>query len=87
MINNAEKFNQALGLPYRIVNIVSGELNNAVAKKLGKNVFPTHLPRYRYISGLSVSLVWKRGFPILVCFRELVSCSNCTDHQSRRLHI
>ncbi|XP_063921557.1 serine--tRNA ligase, cytoplasmic [Zophobas morio] len=34
MINNAEEFCQALGIPYRIVNIVSGALNNAAAKKL-----------------------------------------------------
>merc|ERR1711970_676783 len=33
MIRNAEKFYQSLGIPYRIVNIVSGELNNAAAKK------------------------------------------------------
>ncbi|XP_061187795.1 probable serine--tRNA ligase, cytoplasmic [Saccostrea echinata] len=34
MILNAEEFNQLLGIPYRIVNIVSGALNNAAAKKL-----------------------------------------------------
>lgn len=34
MIGNAEAFYQALGIPYRIVNIVSGALNNAAAKKL-----------------------------------------------------
>ncbi|XP_048740826.1 serine--tRNA ligase, cytoplasmic-like [Ostrea edulis] len=34
MINNAEEFNKLLGIPYRIVNIVSGALNNAAAKKL-----------------------------------------------------
>uniref|UniRef100_A0A915K7K5 serine--tRNA ligase n=1 Tax=Romanomermis culicivorax TaxID=13658 RepID=A0A915K7K5_ROMCU len=33
MISNAESFCQALNIPYRIVNIVSGELNNAAAKK------------------------------------------------------
>ncbi|KAH3880422.1 probable serine--tRNA ligase, cytoplasmic [Dreissena polymorpha] len=33
MVGNAEAFNQALGIPYRIVNIVSGALNNAAAKK------------------------------------------------------
>lgn len=33
MIANAESFHQALGLPYRIVSIVSGELNNAAAMK------------------------------------------------------
>lgn len=34
MISNAEKFCQALEIPYRVVNIVSGALNNAAAKKL-----------------------------------------------------
>jgi seryl-tRNA synthetase len=34
MIGNAEAFYQALNIPYRIVNIVSGALNNAAAKKL-----------------------------------------------------
>jgi len=34
MISNAEKFYQCLEIPYRIVCIVSGALNNAAAKKL-----------------------------------------------------
>ncbi|XP_037026417.1 serine--tRNA ligase, cytoplasmic [Bradysia coprophila] len=34
MIGNAEKFCQDLGIPYRIVNIVSGALNHAASKKL-----------------------------------------------------
>ncbi|KAF7996339.1 hypothetical protein HCN44_001971 [Aphidius gifuensis] len=34
MIANAEEFYQDLGIPYRIVNIVSGALNHAAAKKL-----------------------------------------------------
>jgi len=33
MINMAEEFYQSLGIPYRTVAIVSGELNNAAAKK------------------------------------------------------
>ena len=33
MLASAEAFYQALGLPYRVVNIVSGELNLAAAKK------------------------------------------------------
>jgi seryl-tRNA synthetase len=65
MIGNAEEFYQALGIPYRIVNIVSAELNNAAAKKFD-------------LEG------W---FPGSGAFRELVSCSNCTDYQSRRLKI
>jgi len=33
MIGNAEAFNQLLGIPYRVVTICSGALNNAAAKK------------------------------------------------------
>uniref|UniRef100_T1JGF7 serine--tRNA ligase n=1 Tax=Strigamia maritima TaxID=126957 RepID=T1JGF7_STRMM len=63
MIANAEDFYQALGIPYRLVNIVSGELNNAASKKLDLEAW----------------------FPGSAAFRELVSCSNCLDYQSRRL--
>lgn len=34
MISNAEDFCKELGIAYRIVNIVSGALNHAAAKKL-----------------------------------------------------
>ncbi|CAF0922839.1 unnamed protein product [Adineta steineri] len=65
MIGNAEEFNQRLGIPYRIVNIVSGELNNAASKKFDLEAW----------------------FPGSGKFRELVSCSNCLEYQSRRLRI
>ena len=65
MIANAEEFYQKLNIPYRIVNIVSGALNNAAAKKLDLEAW----------------------FPASKEFRELVSCSNCLDYQSRRLLI
>jgi seryl-tRNA synthetase len=65
MISNAEEFFQSLEIPYRVVNMVSGELNLAAAKKYD-------------LEG------W---FPGSRAYRELVSCSNCTDYQSRRLRI
>uniref|UniRef100_A0A0L8GU00 serine--tRNA ligase n=1 Tax=Octopus bimaculoides TaxID=37653 RepID=A0A0L8GU00_OCTBM len=65
MIANAENFTKSLGIPYRIVNIVSGALNNAAAKKLDLEAW----------------------FPGSGAFRELVSCSNCTDYQARRLKV
>jgi seryl-tRNA synthetase len=34
MIANAEDFYKDLGIPYRIINIVSGALNHAASKKL-----------------------------------------------------
>ncbi|XP_030589058.1 serine--tRNA ligase, cytoplasmic [Archocentrus centrarchus] len=65
MIGTAEEFYQSLGIPYRIVNIVSGALNHAASKKLDLEAW----------------------FPGSGAFRELVSCSNCTDYQARRLRI
>eukprot|EP00795_Rhopilema_esculentum_P000654 gene654-10360_t len=65
MCKNAEEFYQELEIPYRIVNIVSGALNNAAAKKLDLEAW----------------------FPGSGAFRELCSCSNCTDYQARRLMV
>ncbi|XP_044770025.1 serine--tRNA ligase, cytoplasmic isoform X4 [Neomonachus schauinslandi] len=65
MITTAEDFYQSLGIPYHIVNIVSGSLNHAASKKLDLEAW----------------------FPGSGAFRELVSCSNCTDYQARRLRI
>ncbi|XP_009999186.1 PREDICTED: serine--tRNA ligase, cytoplasmic, partial [Chaetura pelagica] len=65
MMATAEEFYQALGIPYHIVNIVSGSLNHAASKKLDLEAW----------------------FPGSGAFRELVSCSNCTDYQARRLRI
>jgi seryl-tRNA synthetase len=64
MIGASEEFYQSLGLPYRVINICSGALNNAAAKKFDLEAW----------------------FPGSGAFRELVSCSNCTDYQARRLN-
>ncbi len=68
MIENSEAFYESLGLPFRIVNIVSGALNNAAAKKYDLEA-------------------WFPGADEGNEFRELVSCSNCTDYQARRLNV
>ncbi|EXC15377.1 Serine--tRNA ligase [Morus notabilis] len=65
MIKNSEDFYKMLKIPYQVVSIVSGALNDAAAKKYD-------------LEG------W---FPASQTYRELVSCSNCTDYQSRRLEI
>ncbi|KAL0922068.1 hypothetical protein M5K25_006030 [Dendrobium thyrsiflorum] len=65
MLKNSEEFYQELKIPYQIVSIVSGALNDAAAKKYD-------------LEG------W---FPASKAYRELVSCSNCTDYQARRLGI
>jgi len=54
-----------LNLPYQVVSIVSGALNDAAAKKYDLEAW----------------------FPASQAYRELVSCSNCTDYQARRLEI
>jgi len=65
MLKNSEDFYQEIGLPYQVVSIVSGALNDAAAKKYDLEAW----------------------FPASKTFRELVSCSNCTDFQARRLGI
>jgi len=54
-----------LELPYRVVTIVSGALNDAAAKKYDIEAW----------------------FPGYEQYMELVSCSNCTDYQSRALEV
>lgn len=65
MRDTAEAFYQSLKLPYRVVVIVSGALNNAAAKKYDLEAW----------------------FPYQGEYKELVSCSNCTDYQTRELEI
>lgn len=61
MLAIAEEFYQSLEFPYRVVCIVSSELNDAAVKKYD-------------LEG------W---YPGQKAYRELVSCSNCTDYQAR----
>ncbi|VWU52550.1 serine--tRNA ligase, putative [Hepatocystis sp. ex Piliocolobus tephrosceles] len=65
MIKTCEEFYQSLNIPYRVISIVSGALNNAAAIKYDLEGY----------------------FPSCNQFRELVSCSNCTDYQSINLNI
>ena len=61
MLQAAEDFYESLGIGYRVVCLVSSELNDAAVKKYD-------------LEG------W---FPGQNTYRELVSCSNCTDYQAR----
>jgi len=65
MISTSEKFYQALNLPYHVIKIVSGGLNDAAAMKYDLEAW----------------------FPGYEAYRELVSCSNCLDYQSRALEV
>lgn len=60
-----EEIWQAIGIPYHIINIASGDLGAPAAKKYD----------IEYWSKVDKT------------YRELTSCSNCTDFQSRNLNI
>lgn len=61
MLQAAKDFYDSLGFAYRVVCLVSSELNDAAVKKYDLEAW----------------------FPGQQAYRELVSCSNCTDFQSR----
>ncbi len=63
LIGNAEKIYQALEIPYRVMAISSGEMNDNAAIKYDLEAW----------------------MPAQGKFREVVSCSNCTDYQARKL--
>ena len=60
MIAASEEFYQSLGIPYRVVAIVSGALNLAASQKYDLEAW----------------------FPFQGAYKELVSCSNCTDYRT-----
>jgi seryl-tRNA synthetase len=62
---NAEEVFRQLRVPYRVVNVCTGDLGTVAAKKYDIEAW----------------------FPRQQAFREVVSCSNCTDYQARRLGI
>ncbi len=65
LIQNAEYLIRKLGLPYRVVNVCTGDIGSFAAKKYDVEVWMPAQGRYR----------------------EVISCSNCTDYQARRLNI
>jgi seryl-tRNA synthetase len=65
LIANAETIMKKIGMPYRVVNVCTGDIGTLAAKKYDIEVW----------------------MPAQKAYREIVSCSNCTDYQSRRLDI
>ncbi len=65
LLQNAENIIQKIGLPYRIVNVCTGDIGTVAAKKYDIEAW----------------------MPAQNAYREIVSCSNCTDYQARRLGI
>lgn len=60
-----EELWQAIGIPYHVINIASGDLGAPAAKKYD-------IEYWSKVDG---------------AYRELTSCSNCTDYQARNLNI
>ena len=65
LLQNAENLVQKLELPYRVVNVCTGDIGTVAAKKYDIEAW----------------------MPAQNAYREIVSCSNCTDYQARRLNI
>ena len=65
LLSIEEELLAALELPYRVVNVCSGDLGTPAAKKYDLEAW---LPGQK-------------------TYRELTSCSNCTDFQARRLAV
>ncbi len=65
LLQNAEDMLKELDIPYRVVNVCTGDIGTVAAKKYDIEAWS---PRQEQ-------------------FIEVVSCSNCTDYQARRLNI
>ncbi len=65
LIKNAEEIFKELEIPFRVVNICTGDIGTVAAKKYDLEVWMSSQKKYR----------------------EVVSGSNCTDYQARRLGI
>ncbi|HYA77555.1 MAG TPA: serine--tRNA ligase [Verrucomicrobiae bacterium] len=65
LLRNAEDLLQKLELPYRVVDVCTGDIGTVAAKKYDVEAW----------------------MPAQNGYREVVSCSNCTDYQGRRLGI
>ena len=65
LVSIEEEIVAGLGIPYRLMNVCTGELGASAAKKVDLEAW----------------------FPGQGRYRELTSCSNCTDYQARRLGV
>ena len=61
MIANSEEFYQSIGLPYRVVEIVSGALNNAAAKKYDLEAWFPFQGEYKELVSVSKCVGPRRG--------------------------
>ena len=65
LLSCEEELLRAIGIPYRVMNVCTGDMGKKAAKQYDIDAW----------------------FPGQGRYRELTSCSNCTDYQTRRSHI
>ncbi len=65
LLKNAEDLMKDLEIPYRVVNVCTGDIGTVAAKKYDIEAWSPRQEKYI----------------------EVISCSNCTDYQARRLNI
>ncbi|KAK9869121.1 hypothetical protein WA026_002879 [Henosepilachna vigintioctopunctata] len=79
MITNAENFYKSLGIPYRIVNIVSGALNHAAAKKLDLEAWFPGSGAFRELVSCSNCLEYQAR-RLLVRYGQTKKMNSTTDY-------
>uniref|UniRef100_V5G2R2 serine--tRNA ligase n=1 Tax=Anoplophora glabripennis TaxID=217634 RepID=V5G2R2_ANOGL len=79
MISNAEEFCQLLEIPYRIVNIVSGALNNAAAKKFDLEAWFSGSGAFRELVSCSNCLEYQAR-RLLVRYGQTKKMNAATDY-------
>ncbi|PJA18264.1 MAG: serine--tRNA ligase, partial [Candidatus Diapherotrites archaeon CG_4_10_14_0_2_um_filter_31_5] len=65
LLRNSEDFLKLLGIPFRVVNVCTGDIGVVASKKYDIEAYSPREKKYI----------------------EVMSCSNCTDFQARRLNI
>ncbi len=65
LVRISEEIMQGLELPYRVVDIASGDMNDSAARKYDIEAW----------------------MPAQNTYRELISCSNTTDYQARKMRV
>ncbi|KXB00530.1 seryl-tRNA synthetase, partial [candidate division MSBL1 archaeon SCGC-AAA261C02] len=65
LLENTEELMKELEIPYRVVNVCTGDIGTVAAKKYDIEAWSPRQDKYI----------------------EVISCSNCTDYQARRLNI
>jgi seryl-tRNA synthetase len=62
LIENSEAFYQSLGLPYQLISIVSGALNNAAAKKYDLEAWFPHQGEFKELVSVSNCTDYRKSF-------------------------